>query len=79
MPADHQIFSMFPADVLKSDFLPVAKVLEEMATTMPTLTKAIKAGEFPRLYRIAGKLYSARADLAAHKAKMSALANSALN
>lgn len=77
--SDHHVFLMFPADVLDRDFLPVATVLTEMGTTMPTLTKAVRAGEFPKLWRIAGKLYARRSDMDAHKARIAALLDNALS
>lgn len=70
----HHVFSMFPPEVLERDFKPVVSdVLAELGTTMPTLTKAVRAGEFPKLWRICGKLYARRSDLDAHHARIAAM------
>jgi hypothetical protein len=77
----HHVFSMFPPDVLARDFIPVdPELLNEMATSWPTLKRTIERGEYAKLWQIAGRLYSRRTDLEAYRARINAaLLESALS
>lgn len=68
----HHTFSIFSPETIAQDFVPLADVLGKYRTSMPTLAKAIGTGEFPKLYRLAGRLYARKADLTAHDAAVAA-------